>query len=365
MAKNKTWTRLKQQIERGKQGLNKGIPFGNFTTLSKYICNIQQGRYDLIFAGTSIGKTAFVNDAYVFGPIEYLQKHPGHINSLEIIYFSLEITPELQIAKHIAYRIWTEHGILTNVNEILSRGEFEISNEVLQLIDSYEKDLEELQEKYLFFRSYVDPDSLYETLLSYAKTRGTIVYDNFGNIKDYIPNNPNLITEIVIDHIGLIGKGKYTNLKEAIDQLSKNLVFFRNIFNFSPVVISQINRGSEQMDRRDNGDNWMPMLSDIKNTGNVSEDANTVLGIASPFYLQVDKCLGFDITKWKNRYRLIKICKNRDGESNLNASFLFIGEIGRYVQLGHPSDYEVTPPDELKNINQYYKMKNEFNQRLP
>ena len=354
---SKIWSKLKNQINRGKQGLNTGLPMGSFTTLSKYICGIQQGRYDLIFAGTSIGKTAFVNDAYVFGPIRYLQKNPEHINSLEIIYYSLEITPELQIAKFIAKSIWEDHGILTNVNEILSRGEFEIPKNVELLIDSYEKELNELQGKYLFFRSYLDPDYLFEDIVKYAASRGTIQYDSNNTIVGYIPNNPNLITEIIVDHLGLINKGKYGSIKEAIDQTSRHLVFFRNMFNFTPVPISQINRGSEGMDRRDNKDNWMPMLSDIKNSGNPSEDANTVIGIASPFYLQVDNCLGFDITKWKNRHRLVRIVKNRDGDSNLNANFLFIGEIGLFEQLGPASDYEVSPPETLKKVNQFYANK--------
>lgn len=59
MAKIRYWDRLKSQIERGKQGLNTGIPFAGFTTLSKHVKNIQQGRYDLIFAGTGVGNVIF------------------------------------------------------------------------------------------------------------------------------------------------------------------------------------------------------------------------------------------------------------------------------------------------------------------
>jgi hypothetical protein len=55
MSKIKYWDRLKAGIERGKQGLNTGIPFQGFTTLSDHVKNIQQGRYDLVFAGTSVG----------------------------------------------------------------------------------------------------------------------------------------------------------------------------------------------------------------------------------------------------------------------------------------------------------------------
>jgi replicative DNA helicase len=355
MAKIKYWDKLKEEIARGKKGLNTGIPFSGFTTLSKHIKNIQQGRYDLVFAGTSIGKTAFVNSTYVYGAIEYLQTNPGYVHDLEIIYYSLEIPPQDQIAKHIAALIWKNHGILTSIDEIKSKGDMEISPEVEGLIGQYEEKMNEIQDKYLFYRSNLNPDFLYKDLISYAEKRGTVVRDENEFIVDYIPNNPALITLIIIDHIGLVDLGKYSNLKEAIDKISKTLVFFRNKFNFSPVVVSQINRGSEQMDRRD-GDSWMPMLSDIKNTGNVAEDSNTIIGIASPFYLGVEKCLGYDISKFRDRYRLAKILKNRDGQAQLNISFLFIGEYGGYYQLPKADELQ-GKPEELRKIDEYYKNK--------
>ena len=356
MAKIKYWDKLKEEIARGKKGLNTGIPFSGFTTLSKHIKNIQQGRYDLVFAGTSIGKTAFVNSTYVYGAIEYLQTNPGYVHDLEMIYYSIEIPPQDQIAKHIAALIWKNHGILTSIDEIKSKGEMEISPEVEGLIGQYEEKMNEIQDKYLFYRSNLNPDFLYKDLISYAEKRGTVVRDENDFIVDYIPNNPALITLIIIDHIGLVDLGKYSNLKEAIDKISKTLVFFRNKFNFSPVVVSQINRGSEQMDRRD-GDSWMPMLSDIKNTGNVAEDSNTIIGIASPFYLGIEKCLGYDISKFRDRYRLAKILKNRDGQAQLNISFLFIGEYGGYYQLPKADELQ-GKPEELRKIDEYYKNKN-------
>jgi replicative DNA helicase len=356
MAKIRYWDRLKSQIERGKQGLNTGIPFAGFTTLSKHVKNIQQGRYDLIFAGTGVGKTSFVNSAYVYGAIDYLQTNPGYIHDLEIIYYSLEIKPENQIAKHIAELIWKEYGLLTSLNEILSIGDSQISPEIEQLLPSYEERMNEIQDKYLHFRSSLNPDFLYKDLITYAEKRGTVVRTDDGLIIDYKPNNPALITLIVIDHIGLIDIGKYGSLKEAIDKCSKTLVFFRNMFNFSPVVIAQINRSQEGMDRKE-GDNWMPMLSDIKNTSNIGEDSNCVIGLAAPFYYGVEKCLGYDITKYRNRYRLAKVCKNRDGDVNLLASFLFIGEIGSYIQLPEAKD-QIGKPKELLAIDEYKQKQN-------
>lgn len=351
MAKRNYWEELKSEIDRGKKGFNKGIPFEGFTTLSDYIKNIQQGRYDLIFAGTGWGKTAFVNSTYVYGAINFLQNNPGYVHDLEIIYYSLEIPPKDQMAKHIAALIWQEHGILTSKDEITSKGNLTIRPEVEKLLDTYEEQMQEINSKYIHYRSSLNPDYLYKDLITYAEKRGTIIRNEDGLILQYIPNNPGLITLVVIDHIGLINYNGFKDLKEAIDKASRTLVFFRNMFNFSPVVIAQINRGSEQMDRREN-ESWMPMLSDIKNTSNISEDCNTAIGISSPFYYKVDTCLGYDITKFKDRYRLAKICKNRDGESNKLASFLFIGEYGGYYQLP-PANELVGAPEELKKINNY------------
>ena len=347
------WNRLQNQIDRGKRGLNTGIPFYGFTSLSNHIMNIQQARYDFIFAGTSVGKTAFVNSTYVFGAIEFLQQNPDYVHNLKIIYYSLEIPPEDMIAKHIALLIWKDHGILTTVNEIKSLGNSKIRPEVEVLIDQYKEKMEEIQNKYIRFKTSLSPKSLFRDLITYAEGQGEVIKDKNNNILDYKPKDESLITLVVIDHIGLINYKDYGSKKEAIDMMSRHLVFFRNMCGFSPVPISQINRGSEQMDRQ-NGENWMPKLSDVKDSGNTQEDANTVIAIASPFYYGVSTCLGYDITRYKDRYRLVSILKNRDGQRNLFANFLFIGEYGGYYQLPSKGEEQVGKPDELKRIDEYY-----------
>lgn len=351
--KVRPWDELKEDIERGKKGLNTGIPFEGFTSFSDHIKNIQQARYDLIFANTSVGKSAFVNSTYVYGAIDFLQANPNYIHKLKIIYYSLEINPEHQIAKHIASLIWKDYGILTSLDEIRSVGNLTIRPEVDILLSSYEEKMQEIQDKYIKFRSSLNPDYLFKDLMNYAEKHGRFIKDSEGYIIKYIPSDPSLITEVIIDHIGLIDIGKYGDIKSAIDQTSKYLVFFRKVCKFTIVVISQVNRNSEQMNRRDNED-WMPMLADIKNSGNMAEDAQTVIGLASPHYLKIDNCLGYDITKYKDRYRIAKILKNRDGRANLLASFLFIGEYGGYYQLPDAKELMGQQPQELKRINEYY-----------
>jgi replicative DNA helicase len=353
MAKVKYWDRLKEEIERGEQGLNTGIPFEGFTSLSDHIQNIQQRRYDLIFAPTSIGKSAFLDSTYVYGAISFLQNNPGYIHDLEIIYYSLEIPPEDQIAKHIVSLLWKEHGILSTTNEIKSKGRLQIRPEIKQLVLGYEQRMDEIQKKYIHFKTALSPKSLFRDLVTYAERRGVFQRDSEGNILSYTPNNPGLITLVIIDHIGHINYKDFNSKKEAIDMASKHLVFFRNMCNFSPVVVSQINRDKNQKHRQAE-EGWMPELQDIKDTGNLAEDANTVMGLESPFYVGVDNCLGYDIIKLKDRYRLLKILKNRDGKRNLLVSFLFIGEYGGYYQLPPINELQ-GKPEELRKIDEYYR----------
>lgn len=92
------WDQLEAQINLGMQGRNRGLPMG-FKKLSKYISNIQPGRYDLIGGATGTGKTALVDSAYMYNPIKYITAEKETDFSIKILYYSIEITPLQKIAK--------------------------------------------------------------------------------------------------------------------------------------------------------------------------------------------------------------------------------------------------------------------------
>lgn len=347
--------KFNEQVARGEKGLNTGIPFKGFTTLSDYICNIQQGRLDTVFAETGAGKSSFVNNAYVFGGIEYILDNPGYIHNLEVIHYSLELTPEVQLAKYAASRIWNEHGIMTSVNEIFSKGKYEIRPVVKDLLEHYKQELGTIVGKHLFFRNALNAKYFYKDIMSYAESRGQVIKNEKGIVVDYIQKDPSLITLIVIDHIALINPTGYSNLKEAIDEIMKMLIMFRNMFKFSPVVVSQVNRSSTQMERLGDSQHWKLKLSDIKHTGDIADASDTVIAVNSPFRNKIKTCNGFDITKYKDRFRLASILKNRDGEGNKEAPMLFIGECGNFYQLPSAEVLDGRPPEELIKVKKYYE----------
>lgn len=326
-----------------------------FNRLTTHVCNIQQGRYDTIGGATGTGKTALVDSAYVFHPYDYLQNNDSFYK-LEIIYYSLEIEPTVKLAKFVARKIWEDHGILTNVNQIYSKGNHKVPKKVLDILDTYEGYFDEMQKRTLFFRSSMSPNYLYKDLMDYAEARGTFVRNDDNIVIQYIPKDPFLITLVIIDHIGLIegNKEDQGNKKKAIDRASKILVYFRNMCKFSPVVVSQFNRGIEGMDRKEN-DSQEPQLSDFKDTGATQEDANTVMALFHPFKYGMEKHRGYPITLLQRRYRSNHILKNRDGMDGLVVGMHFLGEVGKFKELPPAKDLE-NNPNLIRKIMAYGKV---------
>ncbi len=347
MSKKKAWDELQVEIQRGVDGLNVGLPMG-FNRLNKFIAGVQQGRYDTWGGATGTGKTAIVDEAYVFNPYDHLCLDPNPFYSLEILYYSLEIDPVVKLAKFVARKIWEDHGILTNINEIFSRGVHKLPLEVRKLIPMYKEYFDKMQDEVLFFRNSLNPDYLYNDVMKYAESRGKVVRNKDNIVINYKPHNPNLITLIIIDHISLIDKNsrKDKTKKDAIDRASKMLVFFRNTFKFSPVVVSQFNRGIEGMDRKKQ-DSQEPQLSDFKDTGATQEDANTVVALFNPFRYGMDNHRGYPILDGKyplrRNYRSGHILKNRDGMDSLSMGFYFQGAVGKFEELPKASDIKNDP----------------------
>ena len=130
MAKIDYWGELKNNIQRGVDGYNKGLPTG-----FKRLSNIQQKRYTTIGGATGTGKTAYVDSAYLFHPYEFLVDNPDFHHSLEIIYYSLEIPPEEKLAKFACFKLWENYGINIDSKILYSEGEFNIPPEIVPLID--------------------------------------------------------------------------------------------------------------------------------------------------------------------------------------------------------------------------------------
>lgn len=316
----------------GQKGLNKGASFGKgLSNLDKALNGVQKGRYYTIAAPSKVGKSTFVNNAFVISPfIEALKNNS--LDNIEWIYLSWEmdrISQEFDFATHFInyeYGIETvvleeEYVITEDGNRVWNipfssnylRGRLQdnngkiikVNNEIKEMLFSvYEKYIIPLFGKYDEkgnlvqkgkMRMLVDrdnPTGVYNNLLKKAQTEGKFIetllgVDEYGrDIKrktGYIPNNPDKLTIIICDHCrkALIEKG-YT-LKQNIDKLSEYFVICRNLFNYTFVNIVHTGRNLVSTDNlKFAKDELFPTAEDIKDSGNMSEDSDYVITLFNP-----------------------------------------------------------------------------------
>lgn len=349
--------RLKQnfqeEIERGKLGLNEGLPMG-FNRLTSAICNVQRGRYDLWGGGTGTGKSSAVLDAYVINPIHYLMENPDSPYKLTVKYYNLEMPTLAIMAKLIARKIFEDTGgrITLSVNKIYGRGNYRMTQEEEILVQEAHGYFYKLLEYVDFVEGNLSPKFIYKDLMDLARSKG--VFEEESAFHSYRPHNPNEIIVVIIDHIGLISPNREHegNKKKAIDDLSEMLIKFRNHCKFSPVLISQFNRSIEGMDRKANS-HPDPQLSDFKDTGNPSQDADTVISLFNPLRHRLTEHNGYDMEVYGRFYRGLSVLKNRDGVDNVDIAMGFIGAIGKMKELP-PLEKLKDNPELVKKIIKYF-----------
>jgi replicative DNA helicase len=121
---------------------------------------------------------------------------------------------------------------------------------------------------------------------------------------------------LVIDYIQLI-KGTKQNREQEIAEISRNLKLLSKELNITVVVLAQLSRKCEERaDKR-------PMLSDIRESGSIEQDADVVMFPFRPAYYSGEKLE-------KEDAELI-IAKNRHGECH-TIDTTFIGSRTMYEE---------------------------------
>lgn len=89
-----------------------------------------------------------------------------------------------------------------------------------------------------------------------------------------------------------------------------------------------------------------PQQSDFKDSTNPYTDADIVIGIMNPYKMDMEECLTYNINKpnvqynLRDRFRLLKIIKNRLSRDNISIGLLFQAEAGYFEELKLPKDFD-------------------------
>lgn len=89
-----------------------------------------------------------------------------------------------------------------------------------------------------------------------------------------------------------------------------------------------------------------PQQTDFKDSRSPYIDSDIVLGIMNAYKMDMEKCLGYNINSTgevynlKDRFRLLKVIKNRLSRDNISIGLLFQAEAGYFEELKLPKDFD-------------------------
>lgn len=315
----------------GNQGLSMGLP-----KLEKFIDGFLPNTSYLIAAQSGVGKSTFMLYTLIFMPLmDYLENEYEVNRDPYWIIFNLEMTPEQIYAKLCSMYIYRKYKRQMTFKEMFSRGKGDrLSDEGLELIKSCDDFLSELDKRLIFHGGTLTADKYYKLIIADLQKFGTFKEDSF------IPNNPNQIIGIVVDHMSLIRSSNGRTKKEEMDLVSSYSVGFRNkCFIVSPINIMQFNRNANNSERLKQ-DLQDPDVSDFKDTGAVYEDSQIVLALHSPLKFKRTLYKKYNVELLGQNFISCILLKTRFGTSDISVGLGFYGDCSTYKEL--PKGEEIT-----------------------
>lgn len=331
------WDELIEEIDRGRAGLNHGIPFG-LPKLEGVIDGVTKETYTLILSNSGSGKTSFALYAYVYKP---LVQHMDD-DDFEVLYFSLEMNEKALYLKLLSIYIFETYGIQLTFKQIISREkEYVLSDEYYELIKECKPWVDKISKHLEIYDKAVNAETVDNVIEQRLRERGTFLETDTQI--SYTPNNPNLIYNVVIDHIGLVKPNRRT-LKQEIDDVSSLLVSYREKCGISPVVIQQANREQGNIERFKAGKSAFT-VNDAKDSGNTVQDCNVMLALYNPNRDGLKNYKHYNIEVLGNSFRSCMCLKNRYGDCDVEIGMNFFGGICTF--------HELPKPDEIYDYNRY------------
>lgn len=357
---------FEERLQEGLDGKYQGLANG-LSRINRYIFGIQRGCYTLIGGLSGAAKTTLV-DFMLINAIQDADRKGVPIN---IFYYSLEIDEFSKKANWLSVLIFNKYGRIVSPETIKGLGDFRMTAEELVFVEEMSIELNRLWNKIHWIWESTNPTGIYKGAWDFMSKRGEFIYEDYTDehgkaqkrIVKFVNNNPEEYNIIVGDHIALLRiesrDGKQFTLKDNLDKMSEYSVRLRNLFGMTIIWLQQFNQGLSSVDRQKfKGVDISPQQSDFKDSTSPYQDADLVIGIMNAYKMDMEKCLGYNVNSpgasynLKDRFRLLKIVKNRLSRDNIMIGLLFQAESGYFEEL--PKASEITE----ENIERYSKLTN-------
>lgn len=345
---------LLQAIDRGRAGKEQGYSIG-LPKLEQIIDGVTKGTYTLIAAESGVGKSSLMLYSYVYRP---LMDHLDD-NKFKISLFSLEMNADKILAKLLSTYIFEKYNKRLSVKQLLSvQKGFILNDECYAIVKECIPWMKKVESIITIYDKSTTANSLYSHILKELNSRGH--FEETEKRKIYYPDDPDLVHLVIVDHLARIFVSPGNTLKQEMDLASKYLYSLKNRCGISPIVIQQMNRGIQSMDRRKEG-MITPLTSDLKDTNSTVEDAEIILAIFDPDKAKLNSHRGYDIKQLDKRYRSVIVLKSRYGESDVEDSLYYDGKCNKWVEL--PPANTICDYGKFENIRWYLEKEDETNQK--
>jgi len=155
---------------------------------------------------------------------------------------------------------------------------------------------------------------------------------------------------IVIDYLQLMsagGSNKNGNREQEISTISRNLKALAKELNVPVIALSQLSRAVETR-----GGSKRPILSDLRESGAIEQDADIVSFIYRPEYYKIDEWDDEERTPSAGQAEFI-VAKHRNGGLS-NIKLKFVPTLGKFENLDNfdtPFEYQSKINQESPKVN--------------
>jgi len=155
---------------------------------------------------------------------------------------------------------------------------------------------------------------------------------------------------VVIDYLQLMSSGgsnKTGNREQEISTISRNLKALAKELNIPVIALSQLSRAVETR-----GGSKRPILSDLRESGAIEQDADIVSFIYRPEYYKIDEWDDEERSPSAGQAEFI-VAKHRNGGLN-NIKLKFVSNLGKFENLDNfdtPFEYQSKLNQESPKVN--------------
>ena len=266
----------------------------DFTELDRVTSGLQKGELIIVAARPSMGKTAFAINMAQNAAINH-----GAI----VAVFSLEMSKESLLRRMLASQAWVDQRKL--MTGFIAREDQ----------DKLQRALEQLVESRLFI------DDTAGISLAEMRAKARRLKQNRGGLD-----------LVVVDYLQLMsatlpsaGGKRYENRTQEVSAISRGLKALAKELNVPVVALSQLSRASERR-----GEDKRPMLSDLRESGSIEQDADVVAFIHREAYYNRSDEMSED-EKAKSE---IIIAKQRNGPTDT----VYLNFISRFTRFDNRAE---------------------------